>query len=368
MTINRESYINDSNKKKRKKRIKYFVLLPLLVLLIAGVGYTASLYSKAKSVVDDSYEPIDRETKRDARVDPQIDDVSILFIGVDDSEKRSNSSGSTRSRSDALMVATLNEKEKSVKLLSIPRDSYVYIPERGYSDKITHAHFFGGVASTLDTVEELLDIPIDYYVKMNFDAFMEVVDALDGIDVDVPITFSEQDSKDRAGAIHLEKGLQTLNGEEALALARTRKIDNDIERGKRQQLILQAIMKKAISIEGVTKYSQIMEAIGNNMTTDLSFSDMQSFLAYATAENGLQVDTLTLAGIDGRSTNGSYIYELDEIALEETKGILQQHLGIDNSFSNHASETESNTDSTETESNTNINSYSNTDSSSYTGG
>lgn len=149
------------------------------------------------------------------------------------------------------MLATLNEKEKSVKLLSIPRDSYVYIPERGYSDKITHAHYFGGVSSTLDTVEELLDIPVDYYVKMNFDAFMDVVDALGGIDVDVPVTFTEQNSKDKAGAIHLEKGYQELDGEQALALARTRKIDNDIERGKRQQLIMQAIMKKQSLSKGL---------------------------------------------------------------------------------------------------------------------
>ncbi|CAI9385739.1 MULTISPECIES: LCP family protein [Bacillaceae] len=343
----RETYIKD-NKKKKRKKAKLFIFVPLLVIILAGIGYGATLYSKAKSVADDSYEPIDRDTKRETRVDPDIDDVSILFIGVDDSEKRSSQSGTTRSRSDALMVATLNEKEKSVKLLSIPRDSYVYIPERGYKDKITHAHYFGGVTSTLDTVENLLEIPIDYYVKMNFDAFMDVVDALGGIDVDVPVTFTEQNSKDKAGAIHLEEGYQELDGEEALALARTRKIDNDIERGKRQQLIMQAIMKKAISVEGITKYSKVMEAVGSNMTTDLSFSDMQSLIAYATADNGLQVETLTLTGYDGR-VDGKYIYELDEAALAETKSILQQHLGVSSSLfsdSDSSTETPTETDTT----------------------
>lgn len=356
----RETLIKDTKKKKRKK-IKLFIFVPLLVIILAGIGYGATLYSKAKSVADDSYEPIDRDSKRDTKVDPNIDDVSILFIGVDDSTKRSSKSGTTRSRSDALMLATLNEKEKSVKLLSIPRDSYVYIPERGYSDKITHAHYFGGVSSTLDTVEELLDIPVDYYVKMNFDAFMDVVNALGGIDVDVPVTFTEQNSKDKAGAIHLEKGYQELDGEQALALARTRKIDNDIERGKRQQLIMQAIMKKAVSIEGITKYSKVMEAVGSNMTTDLSFSDMQSLIAYATADNGLQVETLTLAGTDGR-VDGKYIYQLDETALAETKSILQQHLGITNSLQTDTDNTtDTSTDTTiDTESNTNTNTNTNT--------
>ncbi len=343
----RENYIKDTKSKKRKK-LKLFIFVPLLVIILVGVGYGATLISKAKSVVDDSYEPIDRDSLREAKVDPNIDDVSILFIGVDDSEKRSSASGTTRSRSDALMVATLNEKEKSVKLLSIPRDSYVYIPERGYYDKITHAHYFGGVSSTLDTVEGLLEIPIDYYVKMNFDAFMDVVDALGGINVDVPVTFTEQNSKDKAGAIHLEEGYQELDGEEALALARTRKIDNDIERGKRQQLIMEAIMKKAVSIEGITKYSKVMEAVGSNMTTDLSFSDMQSLIAYATADNGLQVETLTLAGADGR-VDGKYIYQLDELALAETKSILQQHLGVSSSTNSETdSSTETETDMTDT--------------------
>jgi len=348
MAPNRESYINN-NKRKRKKRLLTFILVPLLVLAVSGVSYGAFLYTKAKSVADDSYQPIDRETKRTTKVDPKIDNVSILFIGVDDSEKRSSKSGTTRSRSDALMLATLNEKEKSVKLLSIPRDSYVYIPERGYSDKITHAHYFGGVSSTLETVEELLDIPVDYYVKMNFDAFMDTVDALDGIEVDVPVTFTEQNSKDKKGAIHLEKGLQTLDGEEALALARTRKIDNDIERGKRQQLVLKAIMDKAVSAKAITKYTSLMEAVGDNMTTDLSFSDIQSFLTYATAENGLQVDSLTLTGSDAY-LNGKYIYQLDQTALAETQSILKEHLDLADSDDAAATDSDSSTstvDSTE---------------------
>lgn len=358
MAFNRASYIQDNKKRKRKKRILTFVLLPILVIALSGISYGAFLYTKAKSVIDDSYEPIERDSMRETQVDPNIDDISILFIGVDDSEKRSSQSGTTRSRSDALMVATLNEEEKSVKLLSIPRDSYVYIPERGYSDKITHAHYFGGVSSTIETVEGLLDIPVDYYVKMNFDAFMDIVDALDGIEVDVPVAITEQNSKDQAGAIELEEGYQTLDGEEALALARTRKIDNDIERGKRQQLILKAIMDKAVSAQAVTKYTELMEAVGNNMTTDLSFSDIQSLIAYATAENGLQVETLTLAGSDGETSNGAYIYQLDEVALEETKAILQEHLGIlDSTMATEEedsvlTDTSSSSDTTSTESTT----------------
>ena len=101
--------------------------------------------------------------------------------------------------------------------------------------------------ATIETVEELFEIPVDYYVKMNFNAFIDVVDAIGGIDVEVPYDRTEKDENDKY-TIHLKKGLQHLDGKHALALARTRKLDTDVERGKRQQMILQAIMKEAVSV------------------------------------------------------------------------------------------------------------------------
>ena len=92
-----------------------------------------------------------------------------------------------------------------MKLVSIPRDSYVYIPEVGYRDKITHAHAFGGTRATIEPVEELFDIPVDYYVKMNFNAFIDVVDALGGIEAEVPYNRTEKDENDKY-TIHLKKG------------------------------------------------------------------------------------------------------------------------------------------------------------------
>src|SRR5690606_21377009 len=108
----------------------------------------------------------------------------------------------------------------------------VYIPEVGYNDKINHAHAFGGPKATIETVEQLLDVPVDYYVKLNFHAFTEVVDVIGGITAEVPYELWESDSNDKKNAIHLLPGEQLLNGEQALALARTRKYDSDIERGK----------------------------------------------------------------------------------------------------------------------------------------
>ncbi|QFK72902.1 LytR family transcriptional regulator [Pradoshia sp. D12] len=317
---NRQNMRKVRRRRKNKKRIAAVILFPILIVILVAGGYAGYLYVKAQNVLSESY---DENFANDGRgVNPAKDNVSVLFMGVDDSSVRNNEKGS---RTDALMLATFNDKEKTVKLLSIPRDSYVYIPGKDNYSKITHAHAYGGVKYTIDTVEELLDVPVDYYVKMNFNAFVDVVDALEGIEVNVPYTFSEQNSNDEQGAITLEEGLQTLNGEEALALARTRKKDSDIERGKRQQEILTAIIDKAASAKSITKYADVIEGIGKNMKTNMTFKEMKSFSSYVLAASNLQIESISLEGKDSY-IGGTYYYQLDEQSLENIKQELQAHL------------------------------------------
>jgi polyisoprenyl-teichoic acid--peptidoglycan teichoic acid transferase len=321
------TYRETIKKKKRRRRVVFFLIIPLLIITFSVAGYGALLYKKAETVFNGSYKDIEGREKsqlRTEKVDPKMDNVSILFIGVDESETRNFGSAT---RSDALMLATLNEKEKSVKLVSIPRDSYVYLPEVGYKTKINHAHAFGGPKASIEAVESMFNIPVDYYVKMNFHAFIDVVDALDGINVEVPYEMYEQNSKDTANAIHLLPGMQTLDGEEALALARTRKKDNDIERGKRQQEILKGVMQKAISANALTKYDDIIQAIGDNMETNMTFDEMKALSSYGLKKK-LDMNTLSLEGEDTYIEN-VYYWLLDETSLANTSMELQNHLEID---------------------------------------
>lgn len=206
-------------KKRLRKRVK-FIIIPLIIAIISVISYGTYLYIKADSAISGAYEKDvhDKSELRDDYVDPKFDNVSILIMGIDENEKRKERE---TARTDALILATLNKDDKSVKLTSIPRDSLVYIPEVGREDKINHAHAFGGTKATIDTVEEKFDIPVDYYVKLNFKAFVDVVDAIDGVEVDVPYEFKESDSHDKRDTIHLYEGYQNLDGEEALAFART---------------------------------------------------------------------------------------------------------------------------------------------------
>ncbi|WP_019415431.1 LCP family protein [Paenisporosarcina sp. TG20] len=332
---NRAQYKLNKARKSKKSIILKISAMIIASLLICITAYGIFLTKKAETAVDNAYETVgDREGSvlREEVVKPVEDNVSILFIGVDESESRNKNDDN--SRSDALLLATMNNKNKTVKLVSIPRDSLVYIPEVGYQDKITHAHAFGGTKASIETVEQLLEVPVDYYVKMNFVAFIDVIDALGGIYANVPYNYLEKDENDK-NTIQLTKGYQELDGREALALARTRKLDNDIERGKRQQEILSSIMDKAASASSFTKYGNVIDAVGDNMKTDMTFDEMKSFFAYIKGGSP-EVDTFTLEGHDDMST-GTYYWELDEESLIETKNILQNHLGLNPDAADYSS-------------------------------
>ena len=124
---------------------------------------------------------------------------------------------------------------------------------------------------------------------------MKIVDDLGGIEVDVPVEFTEQDSNDNADAIHLKKGVQKLNSEEALALARTRHIDSDAMRGQRQQLVIEAILKKLTSVGSVTKVGNIIDDINGQFVTNLTFDDMLSFYKYGSDS---EIEKLQIQGED----------------------------------------------------------------------
>ncbi|BDG45758.1 MULTISPECIES: LCP family protein [Parageobacillus] len=317
--INERKRYKKRKKKKRRRRILFGLFILSLLLLASSLGYASFLMHKAESVMNKSYEMLRHDNTKS--LDPKKDNFAVLFIGVDDSRSRNFKKDT---RSDALILATFNAKDKSVKMVSIPRDSYVYIPCEDKYDKITHAHAYGGVKCTVESVENLFDIHINYYVKMNFYAFMDVVDALGGIEVEVPYDIKEKDSEDHRNAIVLKKGLHKLNGEEALALARTRKKDNDIERGKRQQEILKAILKKASQASSITKYDDVIEAVGSNMKTNFTFDQIKSLVYYVISNKNISIESLHLTGTD--HNDGVYYYMLDEQSVQEISETLQNHL------------------------------------------
>ncbi|PEP12347.1 LytR family transcriptional regulator [Bacillus wiedmannii] len=338
---------NTRSKPKKSKKKTKIIISVILFFLIVGGGYTWFLVNKASSAVRNAAHDLARGDKSDLRdkaVKPITNNVSVLIMGVDESDVRGKEYGGAI-RTDALLLATFNKDSKTVKLLSIPRDTYTYIPIEKKKDKITHAHAFGsakngkngGPQASIDAVEKLMNVPVDYFVKFNFKSFIKIVDDLGGVEVDVPVEFTEQDSNDNAEAIHLEKGVQKLNGEEALALARTRHIDSDAMRGQRQQLVIEAILHKLTSVGSVTKVGNIIDDINGQFVTNLTFDDMLSFYKYGSDS---EIEKLQIQGDDcymekgddtcSKSAGGgrTYYYNPDKKELAKVTNDLRAHLGL----------------------------------------
>ncbi len=326
------------NKKKSKKRRVIGIFLG--ILLASGVGYGAYLYNKASNAVQKASLSLARGEKSDLReevVKPITNNVSLLIMGIDENKERQKEyNGSFHT--DALLLATFNKDDKTVKLISIPRDTYTYVPIEKKKDKITHAYGRGfvkngkdgGPQASVEAVEKLLHVPVDYFVKFNFNSFIKIVDDLGGIEIDVPIEFSEQNSKDEPDAIHLKKGIQTLTGEQALALARTRHIDSDAMRGLRQQLVIEAILKKLKSVGSVTKIGKMIDTVDGDFKTNLALADMLSFYKYGL---NASIEKIQLTGDDLYLPNGPngervYYYNPDIKSLRELSNKLQSHLEL----------------------------------------
>ncbi|GAA0449935.1 LCP family protein [Alkalibacillus silvisoli] len=312
----------------KKKLLIGFLITAFIA--VGGVSYYAySLYQGAEQVVTDSYEDLgrgDHSEQREEVVDPSEDNISMLFIGVDDNDTRVGSS----SLADALVLATFNKEDLSINMVSIPRDSYVDVSYQHTKDKINHTHGFGGLDETVSVVEDLLDVPVDYYVRLDFMAFVDTVDALGGVDFEVPYYLEETDSTDQ-GTVVIQPGEQTLNGEEALAMARTRQLDNDLERGQRQMELLDSIIDQTLSFSSITRYNSLIDSIGERMTTNISFDELVSLHEYVTGNDGIDIDQHQLEGNDLWIDN-IYYFELFGENLDDISNKLRTHLEIDSHY------------------------------------
>lgn len=268
------------------------------------------------------------ETKEEAQLLGSSKDISepftILLIGIDSTTENLKQADSFNG--DSLILVTFNPKTMTATMLSIPRDSYVPIAcfAGQYENKITHSAS-RGTSCVINTIENFLDIKIDYYMKINFTGLVDLVDTLGGIEVDVPYSFCEQNSKREFGngTIYVTAGYQTLNGEQALAFSRNRKKNSeycskewtqgnrdDFVRGNNQQAVIQAILNKMKQFTDITKIDDILEVISNNLDTNMTEETIFSFYNIAkdvmfssSNDEVLTIQKLFIAG------TGQYIYD-----------------------------------------------------------
>ncbi|WP_110112036.1 LytR family transcriptional regulator [Bacillus sp. CGMCC 1.16541] len=308
--------VRKKRKSKKKKGLKIF--LTLLFLFIAGIGvYGYSIYSSVEKTLNRTHEPLDRpksEKRTEDVIFKEKDPISVLLLGVDQR-------GSDRGRSDSLILLTVNPGDQSMKMVSIPRDTRTEIIGKGKQDKINHAYAFGGVDMSIKTVENFLDIPIDYYVQVNMESFKDIVDAVGGVTVTNNLDFTYDGE-------HFQKGTLKLNGEKALKYSRMRYEDprGDFGRQERQRQIIQGVINEGASIKSLTNYGTILDAIGANVKTNLTFDQMKDIQAnYKEARHSLE--QIQIDGKGGK-INGIYYYNVSDAERTELSSTLKQHLNV----------------------------------------
>jgi LCP family protein required for cell wall assembly len=278
---------------------------------------------------------------------------TILLMGVDSEADGLNANAAFNG--DTLMLITFNPKTLTATIFSIPRDTYVPIAcNNNRYNKINSSAAYG-TQCVIDTVENLVDIDIDYYAKINFNGVIDLVNALDGIDVEVEapdysyyiskygegVLCESNSLRDTTNLVCMNTGLQHLNGEQALAYARNRHgfLESDLARNRHQQQIVEAMAKKIVNVTSFANFENILNAVSKNISTNLSTTQILSFYQtlkdmLATALNGddfiniqktyLEVYSLPIT-VGGMQVSALGYYEN---SLSAIKNALNVNLGL----------------------------------------
>jgi LCP family protein required for cell wall assembly len=229
--------------------------------------------------------------------------INVLLLGID----RRGSKG-WGFRTDTIIIVTVDPVDKTVGMMSIPRDLYIQIPGNG-EDRINTANVYGykydypggGPALLKRTIEHNFGISLDYYIMVDFDGFKQVVDTLGGIDVNVPRQLHDTLYPDpRPGdphaytTVHFDAGWQHMDGERALRYARSRMSTSDFDRAERQQLILLAIREKALSLNLIPKLPSLIATTGSMVKTDMTANEMIELAVLAPEIDMASIDRLVL--------------------------------------------------------------------------
>lgn len=248
---------------KKGNNMRKYILLLIIVFIFSGI---------AGAYLGNALINLKKDNNEDGNKIVSKDKATVMIMGVD---ARSDDVG----RSDTLMLSTVDPDNDRVSLFSIPRDTRVKIPGYGY-DKINAAYAYGGRRLTTETVEDLLNTKIDHYVSINIKGFIKIIDALGGVDINVEKRMKYEDPYDDNGGlyINLYPGMQHMDGKTAITYVRYRDEEGDIGRIRRQQKFMKAVMEKALSPSIIIKLPSIIAALYESIDTDMSVSEIISFV------------------------------------------------------------------------------------------
>lgn len=250
----------EKNENSGLKKLVIFLAILVIAFPVAVFGY---IYFKLNTMHDTT---ADENILNETNFQSEKGITNILLAGTD------GRPGEKNSRSDSMMILTVDSKNKSLKLTSLNRDTYVNIPGHG-EEKLTHAYAYGGANLLVETIENNFEIDIQNYAVVDFYSFMDIVDALGGVEVDVRSseikelnkfineTYSFNNNANKGSIQYINSpGIQRLNGYQALSYARIRKNDSTQERDRRQRAVIEGLMNGVKDLP-VSKYPKLLDTI-----------------------------------------------------------------------------------------------------------
>lgn len=318
------------------KRISIWSASVVGVVLIAAAVYIGYLYHKADAALANiaGSEPPTANTagnNKAAETGAKGEKpITFLLAGID---SRQGSGGTLNT--DVIMLAALDPNSRAATLVSLPRDLQLK-PENLPAHKANYyyAYYYNkdrdtAIANTKKLFGELLHIPIDYMAIINFDGFRKLVDALGGLTIDVDMDMRYTDSEDGTN-IDLRKGLQTLDGKQTLDFVRYRKSNRgteestDLARNKRQQQVLDQLLGKLTSLNGLTQWGNVLDIIGQSVKTDIPESQLRQWIVNI---RDMKPQTIDYIPIDGR-WDSPYIVPSEE-DFEKAIAALRTRIGLE---------------------------------------
>lgn len=297
--------------------------------IVADQAYMALLEANHEGIDERLRSVFKIETEEKIKsVTEETDITSNPFIvyvtGID-----TYGSVSTISRTDVNLLVCVNPNERQILMVSIPRDTLVTLHSKGKKDKLTHSAMYG-IDETITTIEDYLDLNVNYYAKTNFSGITNIIDALGGVSIDSPYN----DFTTMHGHYRIKKGINNMDGDMALCFVRERYAlpNGDFDRGRNQQRLLQAMIKKALSPKIITNYNNILSAVEGCFETNMSAENIKSFINMQLEDGGSwEMLNVQVTGKSYKTTKTysmpgqkTYVMEADEKQLNKIIDVINK--------------------------------------------
>lgn len=307
----------------KKKIILGVSLFFSLLLIIGGLALRKS-YNQVTKELTKTYK---KETviSGDSQAIKQTKPITILLMGVDTGSQ--NRKETWEGNSDTMILVTVNPKTKKTTMTSLERDLLTEVDGLGQV-KLNAAYAKGGAELAISTIQEMLDIDIDYYALINMKGLIDLVDAVGGIEVtnefDFPISIAKNEPEFKA---KIEPGKHKINGEQALVYSRMRydDPDGDYGRQRRQREVIQKLVAKLLSIDSVSSYQKILSVVGSNVRTNIELGDTSTLISLLGYKDAVShIKSYQLAGSDASIGGGSYQIASPEDILQVQNRIKKE--------------------------------------------